>query len=1218
MKINSIRITNINSLVGSFVIDFDQPPLADCGIFAITGPTGAGKTTILDAIAVALYGQTPRLAAGDCSDLMSRHTGETAAEVEFTVPKGRFRSRFSQRRARGKSDGRLQLPEMELAEYDNGNWLIIGEKKSRVPVLIAEITGLDYHRFTRSVLLAQGGFAAFLNARDNERADLLEKMTGTGIYSLISEESFRRASVEKTKLDEMIAGCAGLKVKTIDEIAEMTEQVARFDHECTTLKARETTLNADLAWLAAIATQQDILAASSLELAAIDRDRQARQADLALLHSARQALGLRQDWSLLTERQTRAAAKKAELATLEQTLPAVAAQVKDLETARLAQEKHFTAWKEEAALHEKKIIAAERLDQSIAAASTILNTAASELNTLAQRLTELHRQEEHSIATLRAIDHQRNEHRARLEANPVDGQLTGDYALLKERLDELAQARLDLITLRRTTEKHHKDITALAERQQQAGKALADLTVASDTLGRRLAELVGQRDTLLAGQRRTDLEAGIESLRESSERLEHMAQTGHETHVTRLRHEKITRDLATAIASTATCREELAAIHRQTEHTERLTAQLIEKQQLERFIAKYEDDRNRLTADSPCPLCGATEHPWAETSPVPDNDLADLISQQKKQADQLRRQENTATANLAALTATHSHLTAERDATELHLQELGSRWQTLTHGESSPLPADCWQEAAERRRLLQEKLAESRQRLTAISGHEETIERLTGQRHSLDKERADRREQLAALTATAHQADADQQRLQQELQQKHIELAARLQWLTEKLIPYDEPPPAAGKETMLIERLRQRLSRFQETGKVLATLAEQRLPLEQAIIRQGEETAQLSKQRDLLTEKIAQQTRAITQLQNERQMLLGLCGTDAERHRLATERTRHEENAHTCATQYAESKEHLTAHHRLTESLSLEIDALNRQITASRSLLATRIKEAGFATEEDFANALISDEDRWRLEDLAQDLTDRTIAASTRQTDAETRLRALREEARSDRDRESLTHELEEAQQSLAQKQDQRGGLRRVLADQESLRQDQAVLLAAIDRQRREHQRWARLNALIGSADGKKFRRYAQSITLDWLITLANRHLLRLNDRYRLVRHQEEELGLEVIDTYQADVRRPTTTLSGGEAFLGSLALALGLAGMASRDTAIDSLFLDEGFGTLDADTLETALSALGSLNTAGKTIGIISHVEALKERIPVQIAVDKKAGGTSTLQILG
>ena len=195
---------------------------------------------------------------------------------------------------------------------------------------------------------------------------------------------------------------------------------------------------------------------------------------------------------------------------------------------------------------------------------------------------------------------------------------------------------------------------------------------------------------------------------------------------------------------------------------------------------------------------------------------------------------------------------------------------------------------------------------------------------------------------------------------------------------------------------------------------------------------------------------------------------------------------------------------------------------------------------------------------------------------------------------------------ALSQRQ---GELRAQLQADETRRSSQQSLFAEISAQESEQRLWQQLNGLIGSADGAKFRKFAQGLTLDHLIHLANRQLTRLHGRYQLARKGSGELELEVCDTWQADVARDCRTLSGGESFLVSLALALALSDLVSHKTSIDSLFLDEGFGTLDGETLEVALDALDNLNASGKTIGVISHVEAMKERIPVQLRVHKGVG---------
>jgi len=194
------------------------------------------------------------------------------------------------------------------------------------------------------------------------------------------------------------------------------------------------------------------------------------------------------------------------------------------------------------------------------------------------------------------------------------------------------------------------------------------------------------------------------------------------------------------------------------------------------------------------------------------------------------------------------------------------------------------------------------------------------------------------------------------------------------------------------------------------------------------------------------------------------------------------------------------------------------------------------------------------------------------------------------------------------------GGIIKTLQYNDDLRKRQQERLRQLDAQKKECLRWDTLHQLIGSADGKKFRNFAQGLTFEMMVSHANGQLRKMTDRYLLIRDVVQPLELNVIDNYQAGEIRSTKNLSGGESFLVSLALALGLSQMASRNVRVDSLFLDEGFGTLDEEALETALETLASLRRDGKLIGVISHVAALKDRINAQIQVIPERGGCSRI----
>ena len=291
--------------------------------------------------------------------------------------------------------------------------------------------------------------------------------------------------------------------------------------------------------------------------------------------------------------------------------------------------------------------------------------------------------------------------------------------------------------------------------------------------------------------------------------------------------------------------------------------------------------------------------------------------------------------------------------------------------------------------------------------------------------------------------------------------------------------------------------------------------------------------------------------------------------------------------------------------------------TQNQEELLFALQALGYASIAEAETGCLDSIEAEELNQQDQQLNQRLSISRHDLGNEQMRRAALEHEARTTQTEEELQAQLEQLRQQQDELSQQLGGVQVQLEKDAELRQNQRTLTDQIEKQQQEHRRWASLSELIGSADGTKFSRFAQSLTLAHLVNLANRHLQKLSDRYQLQKRQGACVEMDIVDRYQADAVRSLESLSGGETFLVSLALALGLSDLARRNHPIDSLFIDEGFGTLDADTLDTALAALETLQARGKTIGIISHVEALKERLTTQIQVRKNDSGNSTLAVI-
>ena len=320
MRILRLTTENLNSLRTRQTLAFDQAPLSQVGLFAITGDTGAGKTTLLDGITLAMYGQVPR--HKDVKEVMSWGTSESLAEVEFEHAGQVYRSKWTLWRARGQMDGNFQGPKREVSRQDpeSGAFEIIAEKIREADQAIEDITGLDYERFRRSVLLAQGDFAAFLDADARERSDLLERITGTATYSELSVSAYQRFKLAETELAQSEQQLQGLALLSEEEQAALRRQLEEARKEVKKLAKERKTLQVFAEAYQRLTVLDDRLEQGAAEADELVALRTGKQSDFDRLQQSRKAQPVRAAWEKLAELQTDRETRTAQLEALAEEL----------------------------------------------------------------------------------------------------------------------------------------------------------------------------------------------------------------------------------------------------------------------------------------------------------------------------------------------------------------------------------------------------------------------------------------------------------------------------------------------------------------------------------------------------------------------------------------------------------------------------------------------------------------------------------------------------------------------------------------------------------------------------------------------------------------------------------------------------------------------------------------------------------------------------------
>ncbi|MDR4517478.1 MAG: AAA family ATPase [Nitrosomonas sp.] len=1069
MRILQIRFKNLNSLNGEWEIDFNHHAFVSDGIFAITGATGAGKTTILDAICLALHGRTPRLSRINKSsnEIMSRQTGECFAEVVFETQMGRYRCHWSQRRARKKSGGELQAPRHEIADADSGK--VLETKTLEVAKQVESLTGMDFDRFTRSILLAQGGFSAFLQADSDDRAPILEQITGTEIYSQISAKVHERQRSEHEKLNLLKAEIVGIKFLSSEQEEAVYRELDEKQKQETEIATKLQETDKALAWLKQIHELQTEINTLSEMHEKLIAERAAFDPERARLIRAQKAAEIDGRYATLVAVRNQQTEDQLSLHNAESRLLQTASSVQQAETALKNAEQRIVEAKDVQKKAMPLIQKIRALDDRLMDKKRTLENETAHCNKTAEQIAgdkRLQRQHRQRLEAMRKDLQQNQDY---LQGHAQDGMLVSELTGIEERINGLISVQQDIV-----------------RKKESRTKAMEQLASAKNVLASRAGLLAVHKQEIQAIQKQ---------ISRQQKDLEIMLNN---------------RLLREYRAEKDTLLREMALLNK---------------------IADLESERARLEVGKPCPLCGSTEHPFA-AGHVP------LMNEAEKKITLLTERIEKA-----------EHLETEIQALE----------------------------------------KVEKQKLKDMTLSEKLVAEATNEHSNSEKN-------LRDIEAVHEISNADFVRLKQSL-------LVRLKPYDVREIPDTE---TAAILQLLIKRMndwRGMQEKKEEAEKRIAELSHELEKLG-AVLDTREKTF-LEKQTVLNTHKKDFEKQSL-----EREYLFGAKNPDAEEARLGKAVYEAEGIEKAARNEWDNARQ---LHHAITVNISTLKTRIAKRINELQTLEASFLEAlhaAGFADEQQFADSRMTLQELEELRSSAKILDDRFTAIQTRMKDRENRLSAETNKKMTESKRQTLELESKALEDMLTHRRGEIARLSYQLTENKKALEKIGKKQDSIEAQGKECSRWEQLHSLIGSADGKKFRNFAQGLTFELMIGHANRQLRKLTDRYLLMRDHERPLELNVVDDYQAGEIRSTKNLSGGESFIVSLALALGLSHMASKNVRVDSLFLDEGFGTLDEEALETALATLAGLHQEGKLIGIISHVPALKERISVQIQVIPQAGG--------
>lgn len=1218
MQILKLSFENINSLKGAWTIDFQAPDFRS-GIFAIVGPTGSGKTTILDAICLALYGHTPRIGSitQNANEVMNRDCDSCRSSLEFQTLSGRYRATWSQKKQKNfDKTGKYGQVVSTMEKFEDGCWIPItdGSKVTSKKQEVQKIIGLSFDQFKRSVMLSQGDFAAFLKSKPNEKAQTLEQITGTQIYSLLSTKVYDLAEEQKKLFEDKQREVELSPVLDDAVVLTKQEQLKGITEEAKVLETQISKIEKESRWISETAELRNQFLRVKAELERLKENRNEFFRKENVVRLAEHAQNILPIFNTLIDKQSLREDSIKEKSAAENEL---------VNATKSLKEKDFNFKAAEEALNNenlqkpKKLALFSQIESLDAEISPLIKSsrlAQEEKIKLENETADCKDHLNKAKEDIRKLEEDR-EKRDLERKEDIKG------AFLYQRKDELRDCKITAETLSaaladaegkadkasETVKSQEKEAEALRIRKEKIASVIEADKVLLKEAEKRLSEILDGKTLDELTQEQLSFSEQIPLLEAVKSALKAVCDQKEEI----VRQEDVMQRDSAELDNWSSKKEGYEKeIQSLTSRQEELEA-LVQIDELTKVRAE-------LKEGEPCPVCGSLEHPFAANLPPEVATAKERLAVVKEESTDLQKNQKEADRKIDVLK--DRILVSEKRLKELRKNlDLAEEELTLKCGRAGLTREGVTEEAAavlitKKKSLLidiKKRIAKARDAESKAAAAKEKIAGTTEELHRAEMVFSNAQTKFESAKSLLAQAQTGREKARTELEQFWRKTAKEYgSVITDGELFAHNPElfkrwiAKAAKYEELLESCREIENSLAIKKGTLPGLVESVERLEKSSREKSDQAAEL--QTELKTKQL------------QRDKLFGTKLVEIERK--AYERL---------LSQLAEAKDQ--AYENLSKARSVQAAAEQRLKTAEqrsaeaeKNLLSAKtewtdaLKKEKFESEEDWRRARLDSE---AINALHKEITDykaQSRSAADRFSEADKKLAEKESQKLTDKSLEVLEAEKREASAEKEKLLEQKGELQKELKTDEEARIKRAGIEDELKKLKHQVAVWDRLNTLVGSSSGDKYRRYVQSLVLLTLLKNANVELTKLHSRYRLAKGGGD-MEIKVIDSDLADQERPTDNLSGGETFIVSLALALGLAQMASNNVRIDSLFLDEGFGTLDDDSLEKALNALSSLNAQGKTVGLISHVDQIKERIPSKIVVKRSAQpGVSRLEGAG